>query len=71
MDFHNTMECYAICAYLKSFGYKARVDQNILTCYVQDPKYVDSVFSALDTFEILPIHTWKAAREFIKVRSQS
>ena len=71
MDFHNTMECYAICAYLKSFGYKARVDQNTLTCHVQDPKYVDPMFSTLDTFVVVQIPTWEVAREFIKVRSQS
>ena len=63
MNFHNTMKCYAICTYLKSFGYKAQVDQNTLTCHVQDPK--------LDTFVVVQIHTWEVAREFIKVRSQS
>ena len=63
MDFHNTMECYAICTYLKSFGYKAQVDNNTLVTYVQDPK--------LDTFVVVQIPTWEVAREFIKVRSQS
>jgi hypothetical protein len=58
----NIMHCYAICIYLESFGYKARVDDNNLTTYVQDP--VD------DTFVVLAIPTWGAAREFIKVRTQ-
>jgi hypothetical protein len=70
-NFHNAMECYAICTYLKSFGYKAQVDRNTLVTYVQDLKYVDPVFSSLDSFVVLPIPTWEAAREFIKVRSQS
>ena len=63
MNFHNTMTCYAICTYLKSFGYKAQVDNNTLVTYVQDPK--------LDTFVVVQIPTWEVAREFIKVRSQS
>lgn len=61
-DFHNTMECYAICTYLKSFGYEARVDQNTLTTCVQVPLH--------DTFIVLTFPTWEVAREFIRVSSQ-
>lgn len=59
----NIMQCYAICTYLKEYGYKAQVDDHKLTTYVQDP--------VGDTFVVLALPTWEAAREFIKVRSQS
>ena len=62
-DFENFIQMEAICTYLKSFGYKAKVDNNALVVYVQDPK--------LDTFVVVAIPTWEAAREFIKLRAES
>lgn len=62
-DFHDFTKAYAICIYLESFGYKAQVNSNTIIAYVQDP--VDN------TFVVLVIPTWEAAREFIKVRTQS
>lgn len=62
-DFENFVQMEAICTYLKSFGYKAKVDNNALVVHVQDPK--------LDTFVVVAIPTWEAAREFIKVRAES
>ncbi len=62
-DFENFIQMEAICTYLKSFGYKAKVDNNALVVHVQDPK--------LDTFVVVAIPTWEAAREFIKVRAES
>jgi hypothetical protein len=61
-DFDNFVQIEAICTYLRSFGYKAYVDQNTLTAYVQDP--------VLDSFVVLAIPTWEVAREFIKVRAE-
>ena len=63
MMLNNTMQCYAICTYLKGYGYKSMVNEYDLIAYVQDP--VD------DKVLVLPIPTWDTAREFIKVRSQS
>ena len=60
---NNIMQCYAICIYLQGFGYKAKVNDHTFTTYVQDP--------VGDTFVVLAMPTWEAAREFIKVRSQS
>jgi hypothetical protein len=62
-DFDQFIETEAIATYLRSFGYKAKVDTNALVTYVQDPK--------LDTFVVLAIPNWETAREFIKVRSQA
>lgn len=62
-DLSNFLKMSAICTYLRGYGYKARVADNNLTAYVQDPKG--------DTFVVLDIPTKEAAREFIKVRSQS
>lgn len=62
-NFNNTVECYAIALYLKSFGYKAQVDSNTLVTYVQDPMG--------DSFAVLAIPNWDTAREFIKVRAES
>lgn len=60
-DFNATIECYAICTYLKSFGYKAQVNRNTLTTYVQDP--------VENTFVVMPIPNWEIAREFIALRA--
>ena len=62
-NFNDYVKMEAICTYLKSFGYKAKVDNNALVTYVQDP--------VNDTFVVVAIPTWEAAREFIKVRTQS
>lgn len=62
-NFNDYVKMEAICTYLKSFGYKAKVDNNALVVHVQDPK--------LDTFVVVAIPTWEAAREFIKVRAES
>ena len=62
-NFNDYVKMKAICTYLKSFGYKAKVDNNALVTYVQDPK--------LDTFVVVAIPTWEAAREFIKLRAES
>ena len=62
-DFNDFTKAYAIASYLKSFGYKAQVDTNTLTTYVQDP--------VGDRFVVMCIPTWETAREFIKVRSQA
>jgi hypothetical protein len=61
-DFDQFMEIEAIARYLRSFGYKAKVDNNALVTYVQDP--------VEDTFVVIAIANWDTAREFIKVRSQ-
>jgi hypothetical protein len=61
-DFNQFMEIEAIATYLRSFGYKAKVDNNALVTYVQDP--------VEDTFVVIAIANWDTAREFIKVRSQ-
>jgi len=61
-DFNQFIEKQAIATYLRSFGYKAKVDTNALVTYVQDP--------VQDTFVVLAIANWDTAREFIKVRSQ-
>ena len=62
-DFNQFIETGAIATYLRSFGYKAKVDTNALVTYVQDP--------VEDTFVVLAIANWDTAREFIKVRSQA
>lgn len=62
-DFNDFTKAYAIRLYLEGFGYKAQVDRNTLTTYVQDP--------VGDTFVVLAIPTWDIAREFIKVRAES
>ncbi len=62
-DFNQFIETEAIATYLRSFGYKAKVDTNALVTYVQDP--------VEDTFVVLAIPTWDTAREFIKIRSQA
>lgn len=62
-DFENFVQMEAICTYLKSFGYKAKVDNNTLVTYVQDP--------VGDTFTVVVVPNWEVAREFIKVRVQS
>jgi hypothetical protein len=59
-DFDQFIEIEAIATYLRSFGYKAKVNNNDLTVLVQD----------LDA-SIKIICNWKIAREFIKVRSQA
>lgn len=61
-DFNDVTKAYAIALYLKGYGYKAQVDTNTLTAYVQDP--------VGDTSVVMAIPTWEVAREFIKVRSQ-
>ena len=60
--FSNTMQCHAICTYLKGYGYKAQVDNNTLCTYVQDP--------VENSFIVLPIPTWEVAREFIRIRTK-
>jgi hypothetical protein len=60
-SFNDYVKMEAICTYLKSFGYKAKVKNDDLTVDVQDPKW--------DTFVIVKITCWEAAREFIKVRT--
>lgn len=62
-NFNDYVKMEAICTYLKSFGYKAKVDNNALVTYVQDPMG--------DTFVVVAIPTWEVAREFIKVRAES
>lgn len=62
-DFYAFTKAYAIALYLQGYGYKAQVDRNTLTTYVQDP--------IGDTFVVMAIPTWEIAREFIKVRSQA
>jgi hypothetical protein len=62
-NFEDFIEMEAIATYLRSFGYKARVDTNTLKTYVKDP--------LSDTFVELCIPNWDTAREFIKVRSQA
>lgn len=62
-DFENFVQMEAICTYLKSFGYKAKVDNNTLVTYVQDP--------VGDTFTVVAVPNWEVAREFIKVRAES
>jgi hypothetical protein len=59
-DFEDFIKMEAISTYLKSFGYKAKVCNNILSVEVQD---VDSTFHT--------ICTWEGAREFIKVRAEA
>lgn len=61
-DFDDFIKSKAIAEYLQGYGYKAQVDRNTLTTYVQDP--------VGDTFVVMAIPTWEVAREFIKVRSQ-
>lgn len=58
-DFENFIQMEAICTYLKSFGYKAKVNNNALVVEVQD----------LDQ-SIKCICDWNTAREFIKVRAE-
>jgi hypothetical protein len=62
-DFNSMTQPYAICTYLKSFGYEAQVDNNTFQAYVKDPTE--------DSFIVVQIPTWEVAREFIKVRSES
>jgi hypothetical protein len=62
-DFDDFIKTKAIALYLQGYGYKAQVDRNTLTAYVQDP--------VGDTFVVVAIPTWEIAREFIKVRSQA
>jgi hypothetical protein len=62
-DFDQFIETEAIATYLRSFGYKAKVDNNTMSAYVQ--------YSVGDTFVVMAIPTWEVAREFIKVRSQA
>lgn len=62
-DLSNFLKMEAICTYLRGYGYKARVADDNLTVQVKDP--------VGDTFVIVIIPTKEAAREFIKVRSQS
>jgi hypothetical protein len=59
-DFNEFIEMEAIATYLRSFGYKAQVNNDDLTVQVQD----------LDA-SIKIICNWHIAREFIKVRSQA
>jgi hypothetical protein len=59
-QFNDYIKLEAICTYLKSFGYKAKVCNNSMSVQVQD---VDCTVHA--------ICTWEIAREFIKVRSQA
>lgn len=59
-DFENFVQMEAICTYLKSFGYKAQVNNNAMVVEVQD----------LDT-TTKTICNWDTAREFIKVRAES
>ena len=59
-SFNDYVKMEAICTYLKSFGYKAKVDNNALVVHVQD----------LDA-TVKSICNWEAAREFIKVRAES
>ena len=61
-DFDAFTKAYAIALHLQGYGYKAQVDRNTLTTYVQDP--------VGDTFVVMAIPTWEIAREFIKVRSK-
>ena len=60
-DFENFIQMESICTYLRSFGYKAKVNNDDLTVDVQDPEW--------DTFVIVKITCWDSAREFIKVRT--
>jgi hypothetical protein len=62
-DFSQFIETEAIATYLRSFGYKAKVDNNAMSVYVQ--------YLVGDTFIVLAIPNWDTAREFIKVRSQA
>ncbi len=62
-DSDDFIKSKAIALYLQGYGYKAQVDRNTLTTYVQDP--------VGDTFVVMAIPTWEVAREFIKVRSQA
>ena len=59
-NFEDFIEMEAIATYLRSFGYKAQVNNDDLTVQVQD----------LDA-SIKIICNWDTAREFIKVRSQA
>ena len=59
-DFEDFVQMEAICTYLRSFGYKAKVNNNILSVEVQD----------LDA-STKTICRWETAREFIKVRAES
>jgi hypothetical protein len=61
-DFDQFIETEAIATYLRSFGYKAKVDNNTMSVHVQ--------YSVGDTFVVQAIANWETAREFIKVRSQ-
>jgi hypothetical protein len=61
-DFDDFTKSKAIALYLQGYGYKAQVDTNTLTAYVQYP--------IGDTFVVMAIPTWEVAKEFIKVRSQ-
>lgn len=61
-NFNDFIKMEAICTYLKSFGYKAKVDNNALVTYVQDP--------VGDTFVVVAIPTWEVAREFITLRTK-
>jgi hypothetical protein len=59
-DFENFVQMEAICTYLRSFGYKAQVNDDDLTVLVKD----------LDE-SIKIISNWKIAREFIVNRAES
>lgn len=59
-DFENFVQMEAICTYLKSFGYKAKLNNDTMAVEVQD---LDGT--------IVNLTTWEAAREFIKVRAES
>jgi len=59
-NFNDYVKIEAICTYLKSFGYKAKVNNNTMAVEVQD----------LDE-SIKSICNWDTARKFIKVRAES
>ena len=62
-QFNDYIKIEAIATYLRSFGYKAKVDNNTMSVYVQ--------YLVGDTFIVLAIPNWDTAREFIKVRAQA
>lgn len=61
-QFNDFMKLEAIRMYLKSYGYKAIVDNNSMSVKVQDVDINSTLHS---------ICTWNTAREFIEVRSKS
>ena len=58
-DFEDYIKTEAICTYLKSFGYTAKVHNDSMSVHLKEAD------------DILIFTTWEAAREFIKVRSQA